>query len=77
MTRPDAQEREMITSLLSGEMHQTGTMYLEYPEGYNQRVADTNNRLYDEFVLCQFTVVTPAAARILVDTGLAQAISRG
>ena len=67
----------MVCTLLSEEMIQTGNMYLEYPEGYNQGVADTNNRIYDNFVRLQFRhEVSPEVGRILIDSGLAQTMSR-
>ena len=66
----------MITSLLSEEMYQTEMMYLVYSKGYNQGVAYTNTCLHAYFVPRQFRVVTPKAARILVDSGLAQVMSR-
>ena len=58
----------MITSLLSEEMYQTGMIYHVYPEGYNQGVADNNNRLYANFLRRQFRMVTPEVGHILVNS---------
>ena len=75
--RNTAQERAMILAILGDEMMETGTMYLAYPEGYNQGVADTNNRLYDSFVLLQFRgEVSPEVGCILIGYGLAKTVSR-
>ena len=74
--RTNAWEREMITSLLSEEMYQTGMIYCVYPEGYNQGVADNNNRLYADFLRRQFRTVTPEVGHILVNSWLAQTMLR-
>ena len=58
----------MITSLLSEEMYQTGMIYCEYPEGYNQGVANSKNRLYVNFLRRQFRTVTPEVGHILVNS---------
>ena len=72
-----AQQRAMILSLLGDEMMETGTMYLAYPKGYDQGVADTNNRLYDNFVRLQFRgEVSPEVGRILIDCRFAKTLSR-
>ena len=64
--RNTAQERAMILLLLSDETMETGAMYLAYPKGYDQGVAVTNNRLYDNFVRLQFQgKVLPEVGRIL------------
>ena len=50
-------------------------MYLEYPEGYDQGLAEKNIHIYADVVPREFPVATLAAEHILVDTGLAQAMS--
>ena len=70
-------EMEMIDALLSDEMKQMDAMYESYSDGYNQRLADTNNRLYGSFVRLQFKGdVSFEVGRILIDTGLAKTVSR-
>ena len=65
----------MLLSLIVNEMKQTNGMYYAYPKGYNQKVADTNNRLYAESVRRIFEDaygVTLKGAQILVDSGVAR-----
>jgi len=72
-----AKEMEMIDALLGNEMKQTDAMYESYPDGYNQRLADTNNRLYGSFVRLQFKGdVSSETGRILIESGLAKTVSR-
>ena len=67
----------MIRSLLSDEMMETDGMFLSYPDGYNQQVADFNNRVFRHSVMMTFEGVgRDEMARILIDAGLALTISR-
>ena len=66
----------MIRNLLSDEMMVTDRMYSSYPDGYDQRVADTNNRLFKNYVRLTFKGVRRnEVARILIDAGLALTMS--
>ena len=71
-----APEGQHLLMLCSGEISKTGMMYIQYPEGYDQGVVEKNCRLYADVVPRKFPVATTAAARILVDIGLAQAMAR-
>ena len=73
--RIEAQERQLIRRFIGSEMTESGMIYLQYPEGYDQGVAARNNRIFADVVPREFPRVTLAAACILVDTGLAQAMS--
>ena len=46
-----------VSNLCREEIKQTNCMYIEYPDDYSQRVADTNNRLYEAtaYQLCEKT----------------------
>ena len=71
------QELDKISSLFSDEMAVTNTMYSSYPDGYDQRVADTNNRMFKHYVRLTFKGKRLAdVARILIDAGLALTLSR-
>ena len=77
--RTKDKQTEMLLSLIVDEMKQTDGMYYAYPKGYNQKVADTNNRLYAESVRRVFEDaygVTLEGAQILVDLGVARTMSR-
>ena len=77
--RTKDKQTEMLLSLIVDEMKQTDGMYYAYPKGYNQKVADTNNRLYAESVRRMFEDaygVTLEGAQILVDSGVARTMSR-
>jgi len=72
-----AAEMERIRSFLSDEMDSTNTMYFTYPHGYDQRSADTFNRLYHQYVRMTFKGQRFApAVRVLLDSGLVLAMSR-
>ena len=75
--RNPAQERAMILVLLGDELTKTDTVYIAYPEGYNQGVVDANNRLYNNFVQLQFRGdVSSEVGRILIDSGLVKTVLR-
>ena len=72
-----ALELEKIRSIFSDEMAVTNTMYLSYPDGYDQRAADNYNRLYHKYVRKTFKGQRLApAVRVLLDSGLVLAMSR-
>ena len=65
--RDVAKEVLKIDVLLRDEMKETDAMYESYPNGYNQRLADTNNWIYDSFVRLQFKGdVSSEVGRILI-----------
>ena len=75
--RDIAKEVEKIVVLLRDKMKETDDMYELYPDGYNQRLADTNNQLYGSFVRLQFMGdVSSETGRILIESGLAKTVSR-
>ena len=62
--------------LCSGEISKTGMMCIQNPEGCDQGVAEKNCRLFAYVVPCEFPVASAAAARVLVDIGMAKAIAQ-
>ena len=72
-----AQELDRISSLFRDEMAVTNAMYSSYPDGYDQRVADTNNRMYHLYVRMAFKGQRLApVVRVLLVSGLALTLSR-
>ena len=71
-----APEGQHLLMLCSNEIIETGTMFDQYPEGYDHGVAERNCRLFADVVPREFPEATNMAARILVDIGLAQAIAQ-
>ena len=66
-----------ISSLFHDEMAATNAMYLAYPDGYDQRVADTNNRMYHDYVRATFKGQRmDPVVRVLLRSGLALTMSR-
>ena len=77
--RTKVKQTEMLLLLIAEEINQTDRMYDANPKGYKQKVADTNNRLYADFLRRMFEDaygVTLEGARILVDLGVAKTMSR-
>ena len=67
----------MIRGLLSDEIMETDRMFLSYPNGYNQQVADFNNQMFNHTVRVTLEGVgRDEIARILFDSGLALTLSR-
>ena len=71
-----APEGQHLLMLCSGEISKTEMMYIQYPEGYDQSVAEKNSCIYADIVPREFLVATTTAARIQVNIGLAQAMAR-
>ena len=71
----NAPEGQHLLMLCSDEISKMGTMYVQYPEGYEQGVAEKNCCLFADVVPRKFPVATNVAARILVDIDLAQAMA--
>ena len=72
-----ALELAKISSLFHDEMAATNAMYLSYPDGYDQRVADTNNRMYHDYVRATFKGQRmDPVVRVLLLSGLALTMSR-
>ena len=82
MEQPVETHAKFIRLLQANEFKQTATMFKTYPAQYDQRVADTNNRRYEgnSYMLLEMVgekwEVTPKGARILVESGLALAMSQ-
>ena len=78
--RTKDQQTELLLSIIVDKMKQTDGMYDAYPKGYNQKMADTNNRLYAEFMRLMFKdaygVILEGAQISLVDSGVAIMMSR-
>ena len=82
MDQPVEIHANFISLLRADEFKQTATMYKTYPAQYDHKVADTNNRRYEgnSYMLLEMVgekwEVTPKGARILVESGLALAMSQ-
>ena len=72
----EAQQRERIRRFMGAKMAESVMMYLQYPEGYDQRVAVWNNHIFADVMPCEFPRATLAAAHVLLDSGMAQVMSR-
>ena len=77
--RTVAEIKEILVSFLAGEMERTATMFDAYPDVYNTKLAHDICGKYTGFLRCTFEDVygvCNAGAFILLDTGVARAISQ-
>ena len=58
----------------SDEFMMLESVYEKYPEGYDKVLASKNCRLFADVVPREFPVASAAAARVLVDIGMAKAV---
>ena len=74
-----AKVKESLIYLLAGKMRRTDAMFATYPDRYDPMVAESNNYIYKDSLHRTFQDdfgVTLVGARILLETGVARAVSR-